>query len=148
MSEPSKPTDEPGSANEAWSAAGLWDFAISLYDRRPVRKICLALQESFEADVNLILYCLWLGASGRGQIDRDTFAHLSKAVSVWHKEVVVPLRAARIRLRNPPTSVAPSAANALRDRVKEVEFAAERIELDALAESLDRSPVAHDSDRR
>jgi len=147
MSEPTKPATGARPTSADWSGAGLWDFSISLYGREPVRKICLALQESFAADVNLILYCLWLGATGRGQIDGDTFAHLSEAVSVWQKEVVVPLRAARVRLRKPPRSVSPNAAGALRDQIKEIEFAAERIELDVLADSLVRSPVAHDPER-
>lgn len=148
MSKPTKSTDQTGSAKTDLSGASLWDFAVSLYERDPVREICLALQESAGADVNMILYCLWLGATGRGQIDGDTFAHLSEAVSVWHKDVVMPLRAARVRLRKPPKSVAPSAATALRNQIKDIELAAERIELEVLAESLERSPVAHDRERR
>ena len=148
MSEPTKPKADRGAVNAAWAGAGLWDFAISIYGREPVRNICLALQDALGADVNLILYCLWLGVTGRGHLDSDNFAHLSEAVSVWQKDVVKPLRAARIRLRKPPAAVAPSAAGALRERIKEVELAAERIELDVLAESHERSPVALDPERR
>ena len=148
MSEPTNSNGRPNSRISVGSSASLWDFSVALYERETVRTICLTLQDAFAADVNLILYCLWLGATGRGQIDSDVFAHLSEAVSVWHKEVVVPIRSARIRLRTPPKSVSPSAARSLRGRIKEIELEAERIELDVLAESLDRSPVAHDADRR
>ena len=148
MSEPTKRTASTGADHSGWDTAGLWDFSVSLYGRDPVRKTCLALQDALGADVNLILYCLWLGATGRGQLNSDHFAQLSEAVSVWHKEVVMPLRGARIRLRKPPPNVTPSAASELRERIKENELEAERIELEVLAEALERSPVAHDPKRR
>lgn len=148
MSTPSNPTGPPTDPAATWAGSGLWDFSVALYGRDRVRTVCLSLQNGFDADVNLILFCLWLGASGRGQIDKDDLAPLSEAVSVWHNEVVKPLRAARVRLRTPPPAVAAGAANDLRERIKDIELSAERVELDVLEENLVRAPVAHDSDRR
>ncbi len=148
MSEPTKSSDVSADDVDAWSGTNLWDFSVAVYEREPVQNVCLTLQDSVGADVNLILYCLWLGVSGRGQIDADTFAYLSEAVSVWHKQVIVPLRGVRRQLREPPARVSPSMASTLRTQVKESELLAERIELDVLSEALDRSPVAHDIARR
>lgn len=148
MSPPTNPTDPPANPAATWAGSGLWDFSVALYGRDRVRTICLSLQNGFDVDVNLILFCLWLGATGRGQIDKDDLAGLSEAVSVWHNDVVKPLRAARIRLRTPPPAVASGAAKDLRERIKDIELSAERIELDVLEESLVRAPVAHDHDRR
>lgn len=148
MSEPTEPRDGSDAGAADWSSTNLWDFAVSVYVHDPVQRVSLSLQDTLGADVNLILYCLWLGATGRGQIDGDNFATLSEAVSVWHKQVIVPLRAARRQLGDPPARVSPSAAKALRASVKDNELAAERIELDMLEDALDRSPVAHDIERR
>ena len=148
MSPPTNRTDQSAEPSAAGEARSLWDFSVIIYGREPVRKICLLFQDSFDADVNLILYCLWLGTTGRGQVDAEDFAVLSEAISVWQNEVIKPLRAARIRLRKPPPAVPARDAKALRERVKDIELSAERIELDLLADSLARSPVAHDQDRR
>ncbi|MFB3151067.1 MAG: TIGR02444 family protein, partial [Alphaproteobacteria bacterium] len=43
-----------------------WDFALVVYRRDGVAEACLALQESQGVDVNVLLFCCWLGESGRG----------------------------------------------------------------------------------
>jgi uncharacterized protein (TIGR02444 family) len=127
---------------------GFWDFSTSVYARPAVAETCLALQDAFGSDVNLLLYCCWLGATGRGHLETEDFARLSEAASVWQREVVMPLRAVRRRLADPPRSVAPALSEALREKVGAAELDAERIEQTVLAETLDRPSVVHEADRR
>jgi len=131
-----------------WGDTGLWDFSLAVYARPAVAETCLALQDAFGADVNLVLYCCWLGATGRGHLDAEDFARLSEAASVWQREVVTPLRAVRRRLAEPPRRVAHALSAALREAVKAAELDAERIEQTVLAEALERAPVVHDAARR
>ena len=43
-----------------------WDFSLSVYSTEGVPAACLVLQDHHQVDVNVILFCCWLGASGRG----------------------------------------------------------------------------------
>ena len=42
----------------------LWDFAVEIYAFPDVEKVCLELQNSYHANVNVILWCLWLEEEG------------------------------------------------------------------------------------
>ena len=37
-----------------------WDFATEVYSRKGVEQLCLQLQDEYHANVNIILWCLWL----------------------------------------------------------------------------------------
>lgn len=41
-----------------------WNFSLDHYKQEGVQAACLHLQDSFGADVNLVLYCLWLARQG------------------------------------------------------------------------------------
>ena len=44
------------------SPAGVfWSFSLRIYGAPGVEPACLDLQDRFGADVNLALYCLWIG---------------------------------------------------------------------------------------
>ena len=148
-------TDAPISRSRSnpWEGADLWDFSLAIYDIEEVREACLAAQDQLDADVNILLLCCWLAATGRGAVDADDFARLSQAASIWHTEVVKPLRAARKRLSKPPASVSRRDAEAFRDQVANIELEAEHIQQKVLTETIDRAPVVHnlehwDSDMR
>lgn len=78
----------------------LWDFAVEVYDRDGVKKACLALQNRVGADVNMILFLLWLAESGIGQ---SHFAQVMGAALKlsrdWQRNFVEPLRTARNNLK-------------------------------------------------
>jgi uncharacterized protein (TIGR02444 family) len=39
-----------------------WRFSLAVYASDGVARECLALQEALKADVNLLLFCAWMGA--------------------------------------------------------------------------------------
>ena len=51
-----------------------WDFSLRVYGSEGVPEACLVLQERHGIDVNVLLYCFWLGASGRGTLDDGEIA--------------------------------------------------------------------------
>ncbi|MDP6951349.1 MAG: TIGR02444 family protein [Alphaproteobacteria bacterium] len=131
-----------------WEETAFWDFSLTVYERKALVTACHELQDKHDADVNMLLFCCWIGASGRGALASDDFAHLSEAVSLWQREVVTPLRAARRRLKQPPHALAGQAARSLRDTVAAAELESERLEQMALVEVLERKPVITDLERR
>ena len=121
----------------------LWGFAQRVYGQPGVAQACLALQQRFGADVNLLLFAAWLGAA-RGTPLPDLLARQAQQrVATWHNEIVRPLRAVRQRMKTGPAPAPSGATEALRDALKAVEIGSERIEL-AMLETL--APQASQSD--
>jgi uncharacterized protein (TIGR02444 family) len=107
----------------------LWRFSLGFYAVPRVARALITLQDRDGLDVNLILFALWLGLSGYGLLDRDALAAADQAVRAIRTEIVEPLRTLRRRLKgNPDTSV-----QKLREDVKELELAAERVVQSRLA---------------
>ena len=48
-----------------------WNFSLELYAGEGVAEACLDLQERRGCDVNILLFCCWLGASGRPTLTAD-----------------------------------------------------------------------------
>jgi len=105
------------------AAAEFWRFSIGLYGRPGVAPACLVLQDEHLRDVNLALYCCWLGVSGRGRITRAALDALDRETEPWRQRVVVTLRAARRAIKD---AAAPG-SESLYAKAKAVELEAERL---------------------
>lgn len=123
------PTAEASIAEAAQRSSPFWRFSLRLYPA--VADTCLALQDRFGVDVNVLLFLLWAAEGGR-KIDAEDARRIATAVETWNRSVVVPLRAVRRALREPPELVEPAAAAHFRQRVKQVELEAERLQQEAL----------------
>ena len=128
------------------AAADLWAFSLRTYARPGVEAACLDLQDRRGLDVNLILCACWLGGQGV-RLRADRVAVLEAAAAPWRQRAILPLRTLRRALKTalPELLSAGSGldadAAALRDRVKEVELAAERVEQRLLARLADGWPA-------
>src|SRR5579864_1725328 len=76
-------------------AAEFWRFSLAVYRKPGVAPACLVLQDQFGRDVNLALYCCWLGASGRGRLTREALDAADAAIAPWRRQVIENFRAAR-----------------------------------------------------
>ncbi len=119
----------------------LWDFSLAVYARTGVADACLALQDRHGADVNLLLFCLWWACHGGGWLTAAELDSARAAAGAWQLQVVVPLRAVRRALKV-PLGAPRGPAEKLRQRVKDVELEAERLEQSMLAASFAASPAA------
>ena len=97
----------------------LWEFSLHAYAREGVAESCLALQDEFGMDVNLLLYAAWLATAGRSLSMAHLLA-LQALVAPWRGRVVSPLRSLRQQWRDYP------AVSAIRDEIKRLELLAER----------------------
>ena len=110
-------------AGESPDEAALWHFSLEFYSRPGVSEALIALQDRAGRDVNLILFALWLGVSGRGRLTSDGIECADRIVRPIRAEIVEPLRELRRKLRaDPDTEI-----QRLREGVKALELAAERI---------------------
>lgn len=121
-----------------------WNFSLEIYAGDGVAQACLDLQERRGCDVNVLLYCCWLGASGRPTLTVDRLHAILRVSDVWQSEIVRPLREVRRRLRDKPWREAlPETVDAARRRVADAELAAEHAEQLKLA-SLYSPPADRD----
>jgi len=109
----------------------LWRFSLRFYRQTGIVDACIALQDACGADVNLLLFLLWLAAEGRLLSAAEVKA-LDDKVRPWRELAIVPLRALRRRLKTTPGQIDASAQEAFRESVKALELHSERLEQDAL----------------
>jgi uncharacterized protein (TIGR02444 family) len=125
----------PRVADQAEKAAALWRFSLEFYARPGVAGALIILQDRDGIDVNLALFGLWLGLSGRGLLDAPALAVADRVIAGIRSEIVEPLRVRRRRLKEAPDQD----LQRLRRRIGSVERAAERImqrRLAALASAI------------
>lgn len=82
---------------------------------------CLAYQNHQGANVNLLLFCCWLGSLGR-EIGQTELAQASAKIEIWDARVVQPLRSVRQFVSGSSLS-----ADTLLNDLKQVELKAEQV---------------------
>jgi len=119
-----------------------WRFSLAVYKPAEIAAECLALQEAVGLDINLLLFCAWLGTRGIVLSDSDIEAACRVAAS-WHNSVIRPLRGVRWYIKTQYGD----AFEPLRSRVKDDELQAEQVEqamLFAYAQGIQGSPAGSD----
>ena len=129
---------------DARDAHPLWQFSLAVYAMPGVQAECLTLQDAHGIDVNVLLYCAWVGACGCRSLTSHQIVRAREAVAAWHSDVVRPLRTARKDAKRLAAD-----ATAARTAIAAAELAAERVEQDilfALAPPASRADgdLAHD----
>ena len=114
-----------------------WDFSLDVYMSDGVGQACLELQNAHELDVNILLFCMWVGASGRGSLTAPQMAVVTNSVKEWHQDVVRALRAVRVRMKREIGSAPEALSESLRQRIQKTEIDCEHAEQLMLAASID-----------
>lgn len=103
-----------------------WVFSLRVYEAPAVEAECLAMQDAFGIDVNLLLFCAWLAAERGIALNASDLQNCETEVSEWHDRAVRPLRAARRAMKGL------AEAENIRAQVKILELTAERLEQELL----------------
>ncbi len=122
-----------------------WDFALSVYKSEGVPAACLHLQERHGLDVNLLLFCLWLGASGRGILAEEEVLAVMAATDRWHRTVVKGLRLVRRALKDGFEDAPADLRVQLRAQIQATEIDAEHLEQLMLAAQVHREVTLEDA---
>jgi len=115
---------------EAPSGRHFWDFSLKIYSAEGVAGECLTLQDKYGADVNVLLFCAFLGARGIELKKNDVEAIIAFS-RPWHVTIVKSLRNARRGSKtfaDDPEFKERKSAAVFRAKVKALELSAERIE--------------------
>ena len=104
-----------------------WTFSLDVYAAPGVAAECLALQRELDVDVNMLLFCAWLGACRNIVLSAERIGFFDEIVRTWREDVVKPLRGVRDTIKG-RVDFAEENVGALRGEVLSVELGAERIE--------------------
>ena len=112
------------------SESQLWAFSLAVYANPEVQKECLDLQDRYGLDVNLLLFCTFVGAYYCAQLSRDVIGEAAELVGDWHERIVINLRETRRALKTFATDTLSSDLSParLRNDIKALELEAERFE--------------------
>lgn len=119
------------------AAEGFWDFSVCTYCADGVADACVSLQNDHGADVNMLLFCCWVGVHF-GRFDRELFGKASRFSTHWTDNVVMPLRSARTWMKHHGCETEPvpmESCMALREEIKAIELSSEKMQQEVL-ESL------------
>ena len=100
-----------------------WRFSLAVYVAPGVAKECLALQETSNIDVNLLLFCAGVGAGRCVLLTQGDVERADAAVRNWRENVVHPLRGVRQTLKSLCGD-----CDGFRPKAKSIELEAEEME--------------------
>lgn len=121
-----------------------WDFSVRTYRTPGVPDACLSLQNERGADVNLLLFCCWVGAT-RGVFEDRLFEVALDFSMGWANRVVRGLREVRTWMKQEgclDERVPAAACMSLRERIKACEFEAEKMQQEVLESFSAGKPVS------
>lgn len=107
-----------------------WNFSIEFYSSPAVAEACLELQDRYNLDVNLLLFCFWYSRD-YGKFQQDILQSVSEFSKKWKCNVVQPMRSARRWMKTNASSLLSGQSeeySALREGIKEYELQAEKFQ--------------------
>ncbi len=112
-------------------ASTFWQFSLHFYRRPEIPPLCIALQDNYRVDVNLLFFILFLSLNGR-QLTTEDVQRIDASIRDWRMKIVQPLRMIRRELKVGITPVEAQLSDALRNAIKRDELLAERLQQEAL----------------
>ena len=107
---------------------GFWNFSNHVYREENVATACLLLQNENNADVNMLLFCVW-AAKARFELSTSTFEDALAFSRSWAVDIVRPLRAIRTARKREDEI---EHRNTFRRNVKALELQAEKLQQEEL----------------
>jgi uncharacterized protein (TIGR02444 family) len=77
----------------------LWSFSLATYNKPGVQKECLDLQNKHGIDVNMLLFCAFVGGEHCAVLPESDIKAALEVVADWHKNIVSRLRHVRRALK-------------------------------------------------
>ncbi len=101
-----------------------WDYSVQVWPT--AGETLLMLQETYQLDINMLLFCCWLAKEHRVFRSSEQLAHYWPEISRWQNEIILPLRIIRQKVK--AISLPDASIQAIYSQCKQVELDAERIQ--------------------
>ncbi|WP_417319868.1 TIGR02444 family protein [Emcibacter sp.] len=102
----------------------LWQYSLDVYDSTAAADACLALQDHFKANVNLLLYYTWIARRHGRTVDNELCARTERHIAPLVNDLLQPMRS--IRRSIDKTSASPDLLQ-FRKNILNLELEAENI---------------------
>ncbi|MDX1837372.1 TIGR02444 family protein [Legionella taurinensis] len=119
-----------------------WQFSNHLYRNPQVKTICLTLQNQWQYNVNLVLFCAWSGQTQR-LIRLNDMQNAVALVAETQSRLTEPLRCVRHYLASLPADVGIKADYG---QILQLELVSESLQQDALYRAFKDKPQADSID--
>jgi len=113
----------------------LWCYSTQVYTIVEVEKSCLQLQNEFEADVNILLYCCWAGEK-KCLLNNEELSAIQTVTTPWQR-ILKPLRDARQMMKQHVVPIPADQRQQTVTNMSELELNAEHMEQLALESCID-----------
>lgn len=114
-----------------------WSFSLRIYSDEEAKSAFLHCQSAFEANVNILLFILWLADTGQGYLQAQDFQTLDSHVLMWHQKLTQSLRQLRKQISH---SMALKDNTALKQQALATELYSEQIEQLMIKDAIFRTP--------
>ena len=118
----------------------LWDFSVQTYSLPEVKDLCLELQNNFDADINIIMFCLWIAEQSIELSKEDTVA-LIQTTLPWQKSILKPLRDARKMIKQQTIAMPADLLDQTVCNLTEMELNAEHMSQMALEKAINLNEI-------
>jgi len=112
----------------------LWNYSTQIWTLPEVEKICLALQDNFDININILLYCCWVGDKNLNLSD-DDLQSLLDTIQPW-QTIIKPLRESRKLMQQQSIAIRPDLKDQTISNMNEMELNAEHMAQLALEKAL------------
>ena len=112
-----------------------WSYSTDVYQRPELESACLNMQNQHQADVNILLYCCWVGEK-QIRLSENDMQTLIKTSQPWQKNILIHLRAARTTLKTSSIIIPDEQRKQTRDNICEMELNAEHMAQLALEKAI------------
>ncbi len=124
-----------------------WRFSLQFYRLAGVSDACIALQDEYGVDVNLLLFLLWRASDGR-LLSVDEVKNIDAKVRDWRNDAVIPIRNVRRKLKGARSLIEAGEQEVFRTKIKAIELEAERLQQQALYAFSQLAPLGKGTDPR
>ena len=112
----------------------LWNYSTQIWTLPEVESICLDLQDNYDTNVNMLLYCCWTGDKNLSLND-DDIQSLLDTVQPW-QTIIKPLRDSRKMMKQQLIALPANMIDQTVSNITEMEINAEHMTQLALEKAL------------
>lgn len=126
--------------SESLPSESLWRFALAFYAQPSVSESCLMLQDTYQANVCLIIAMCWLDTRAISISEMDLNPIVAYA-DQWAAQVIAPLRGLRRALKHSVANLLEDdLQQQIRNHIKQAELLAEQKLLQELERLINQQP--------
>lgn len=117
-----------------------WNFSTQTWMLPDIEKVCLDLQNEFDVNVNILLYCCWIG-NKKLSINDDDLQMLLDTTQPW-QTIIKPLRDSRKMMKQSLLAMPSEMVDQTLNNINEMVLNTEHMEQLALEKTLNLANVS------